>query len=181
MFPHLPSLNETGASTGSSVVSVPPPQNFRPADGVRDAYFADTSIAGQGTSYSQRAGARYERQFLDHFEKKFGPTFRRSPLIHFCDASGYRTCVPDAVYRENALSVVVFEIKYQHMPEAWWQLRKLYEPVVQRVFPKCHVSVIEVCRSFDPTTPFPETVRLIPDLNSCLSSKEFQVFRWKRP
>jgi hypothetical protein len=55
----------------------------------------------------------------------------------------------------------LFEVKARFTSDAWWQLRKLYEPVVRAAFsPKTLLSVI-ICRSFDPSVAFPEPYELV--------------------
>ncbi|MFQ5741977.1 MAG: hypothetical protein ACE5HV_00130 [Acidobacteriota bacterium] len=45
----------------------------------------------------------------------------------------------------------------RHTSDAWWQIRKLYEPVLRSVFgPDWDYPVLEVVMWFDPDTPFPE-------------------------
>lgn len=53
--------------------------------------------------------------------------------------------------------ITIVEIKYQHTPDAWFQLRELYEPVVRRAFgPAWEVALLEVVKWYDPSTFFPE-------------------------
>jgi len=76
---------------------------------------------------------------------------------------------------------VIFEIKLQHMPEAWWQLRKLYQPVVEEYYKPRAISVVEVCRSFDPAIPLPEDIELIDDIQGFIAAAagNFGVLRWR--
>jgi len=93
--------------------------------------------------------------------------------------------VPDGivVYDDR---ILVFEIKFQHMPEAWWQLVKLYRPVLEAYKP-VPVVTVEVCRSYDPAQPFPEHVVLInPDslmelrkMDIGKAAASFWVVKWK--
>jgi hypothetical protein len=66
------------------------------------------------------------------------------------------------------------------MPEAWWQLRKLYSPVVAALTGRM-VYCIEVCRVFDPQMPFNETPYLIDSLPGYVLDPDpaIGVFVWK--
>lgn len=72
------------------------------------------------------------------------------------------------------------EIKFQHMPEAWWQLRKLYQPALEFKLRR-PVFVLEVCKSYDPAMPFPEPIELVENLWEFCNAprKVFGVFQWK--
>ena len=108
-----------------------------------------------------------------------------SPMLHFHDDSGFRTCIPDGLHvthQNDTTRFTIFEIKSQHMPEAWWQLRRLYEPVVRALQPKAEVALVEICRTLDAHTPFPEEPELIEDLKTFISTASdgrFGVFRWR--
>jgi hypothetical protein len=76
-----------------------------------------------------------------------------------------RWCQPDALIlqpRDGLLTIV--EVKYQHTPDAWWQLRELYLPVVSLAFgPDWRIAMLEVVKWYDPHVSFPETPLLTPD------------------
>lgn len=175
----LPSISPlSGVSTGS--VQVPPPPRFRPILGM--AYSVErceVREAGmEGLSASQRAGMRYERKVHEHFAGLWGEAYERSPVFSFFDANGKRFCIPDGILRIPS-GVIVFEIKFQHMPEAWWQLEQLYKPVVNAV--ERSVYLVEVCRSYDPAVPFPCPILLIEDIAewAVKPTPDFGVYRWR--
>jgi len=165
--------------TGADPVAVPPPPGFRPAVEVHSPHFEGREAAATGFSAAQVAGARYERQVLSIFSERYDGQFRRTPVIRFHDGMHHRSIIPDGIIFPTPNFVVIVEIKYQHMPEAWWQLRRLYQPVLQTMYPRSSICVLEVCRSFDPHTPFPEPTVLVDEDSSFLSSS-FQVLRWKK-
>ena len=100
-------------------------------------------------------GVRYERKALDKLES-IAPSegkWVRSPWIEFCDQSGKRWCQPDAFFMGS--QNIVFEIKYKHCAEAWFQLWRLYVPVLEHLYgvPFCGVEVV---KWLDPAIQFPE-------------------------
>jgi len=98
----------------------------------------------------------------------------------FRDSDVPRLVVPDGILLRSR-DVVIFEIKSQHMPEAWWQLRRLYAPVLEAWWNK-PVVCCEVVKSFDPSIGFPEPVKFCRSLDEVLSSNHgdaFRVFQWR--
>lgn len=172
----LPSLSPLSDSPAGGV-AVPPPPRFR---GIRGkprniSVVPMTYLRQRGTTAARENGLRYEskvQEFLSQLEGYI------TPRITFEDDSGFRLCIPDGLLLTPS-QTIVFEIKVQHMPEAWWQLRKLYQPLLERFYHNV-VSVVEVVRSYDPTTPFPEQITLCQfaaDFENL--GDKFGVFKWK--
>lgn len=67
---------------------------------------------------------------------------------------GPRNGFPDGLMLLNDRTVV-FEIKVQHMPEAWWQLRRHYQLVLEQYRP-VPVQCCEIVKTYDAGMPFPE-------------------------
>jgi hypothetical protein len=115
----------------------------------------------------------------------FSNEYWPEPRISFIDDSGARNCYPDGLLIINPF-VFVLEIKIQHMPEAWWQLRRLYLPLLRQQFPV--VGGIEIVKSYDPAMPFPEPVNFVDDLAKyivgCLQEDtippQIAVVRWRK-
>lgn len=179
MIPHF-STNGARAAT-----EVPPPARFRPLVGeVRNAYYRTGPLIEPacGLTAAQRNGLRYEAKVQIYLRELFGPRYSVAPRCHFEDDSGSRTCIPDGVYSPPAGPLFVFEIKSQHMPEAWWQLRRLYQPVLEACRPRRCVVPIEVTKSYDPAQSFPEKIEVIHDLESYVHQSRFDslgVFVWR--
>lgn len=170
------------ATNGTRPVSVPPPPHFRAIEGkVRNARWnPGFTRAVVGETAAQKGGLRYEGKVQERLAKLLGPTYCASPSLHFVDDTGQRTCVPDGILFQQR-QLVVFEIKNQHTPDAWWQLRQLYQPVLLALPGIDYVSCIEVCRTLEPLTPFPEEIELIFDLKSWVTDvrEEMGVFHWR--
>lgn len=179
MLPHLPTIN---GDRDPAPVLVPAPPKFRaPLGEIRDVRIEETSpedyAAQQGTSAAQRAGLAYESRIQRTLIRELGPLYRPAPSVYFSDDRGRRCCIPDGLVIRD-MACVVIEIKSQHMPEAWWQLRKLYEPVLRKVYPV--VALLEICKSYDPHMPFPETPLLLDGITKDrLGDGEFGVYPWK--
>src|ERR1043165_6993784 len=173
----------------ADTVSAPPPPRYRPLNGEpRLVSWRPSSASGSvGLTEAQKAGLRYEAKVQDYLCAALGTSYYPAPYLHFLDGTvlenggAYRTLVPDGLFFAPEKLVYIFEFKSQHMPEAWYQLRKLYEPVVKRLDVDPRTSVIEVVRSYDPAMGFPEPVILCSSLDEALDSPlhSFKVLRWR--
>jgi hypothetical protein len=135
-------------------------------------------------SLAKIAGLKYEQQFLDHL-RAFEPRVYVRPHIHFRDEGAYRTVIPDAVLFcddfDGKPQIKVFEIKSQHMPEAWWQLDQLYRPVLRTCFPYLVVKCVEVVKTYDPQMPWPGTYVFYNDLEDAIKGVvDMGVLRWRK-
>lgn len=139
-----------------------PPSWFRGVEGVLSAWpdsggpFGGTPARIKGTA-AQRAGKRYERKALRFLSGLYGSCFVPQPWYKYQTKrdAPLRWCQPDGVLFTPS-GVVIFEIKVNFTSNAWWQLRKLYEPVVRVASRVERIAVCVVCKSFDPAVPFPE-------------------------
>lgn len=183
MLPHLPGLN--GLVAGEAV-QVPPPHAFcGPKGEIRNVRHEPRLqvLVSSGNTVAQKAGLRYERKIQERLCNSFLSAYIPNISFSWQDDLGKRYCEMDGLINSKEKLVCV-EIKYQHMAEAWWQLRKKYEPVL-RAWHALHgreLVLIEICRSLDPATPFPETYTHIEELIDFVEySKdgELGVFQWK--
>lgn len=148
-----------------------PPSWFRGVEGVRSAWpdsggpFGRTPARLSGTA-AQKAGKRYEQKALAHLEKALGHAFLPSPWYKFTDKKGaLRWCQPDGLLLLPDMAFI-FEIKIGFTSAAWWQLRKLYQPVIQAAHGVTRIAPFVICKSFDPAVPFPEVYRVLPAIPS---------------
>lgn len=177
----IPLLEPTGCAAGTTL-NVPPPRFKHVTGPIREIRLQPQEYVRQrGTTASQEMGRRYESQVQSYLEDLFMAHYVPEPVISFTDNGLYRTVRPDGVLIEKDF-IVIFEIKYQHVPEAWWQLEKLYKVVLDGLYHR-PVSLVEICRSYDPATPFPCEVEFIPDLESWVSVHRpaFGVYQWRKP
>lgn len=153
-----------GSSPGRSLISRPP-AGFKPIQGEpRSVEFTSwRPPRSRGSSPAQKMGLRYERWVLQTLQENFGPNILFDLGISFTDNSGRRVAIPDAILRHDN-AILILEIKYTHTAFAWWQLRRLYEPLLFKLT-RAPILLVEVCRSYDPSVVFPEQFHYIPDLN----------------
>ena len=150
--------------------SCPAPNNFRSAGSVHKArfvcetpQFADTPVPSRGSFAN---GARYEARAQAHLLANYPDNYVPSPWIQFATQTGLRYCQPDGLFFDlPRAQLTIIEIKLKHTARAWWQLQRLYLPVVKEIFPAhCwHYSLLEVCCWLDPSEPFPTTYDLIDE------------------
>lgn len=141
------------------------------------AKFAATSAKAKGLRFELKAKQLIQKSLPD---AQFGIWWS------YLETTKSRDCQTDAVllypeWSEKPKVVTVFEIKDQHSIDAWYQLRKLYQPVLSDYY-RVPINVVEVCRVFDPAVVFPEPVVRIDNLGDWVSGihPEFGVYRCPR-
>lgn len=131
---------------------------------------------------SLRLGRRYEALVHERVEPlvRERALYRRGPWFEYQFAGErLRFCQPDAVM-ETPECIVVVEVKLRHHEGAWRKLRNVYQPVIQRLFPKLPVNVLEVTSAYDPHVSIPEPVVLLDDVCAAFSPRnDFMVLPWK--
>lgn len=166
-----------------------PPKGFRPSDLVVEASFcrspAFASQPSKGNNPSAIRGLNYERKVHNHLSSVFNPergsqlyvpahwiTFRTSDPTE----RGPRYAQPDGLLVDLDRSlVVIVEIKLRHMQSAWWGLRRLYEPLIRKIFGnKWSFAVCEIVDWYDPAVFWPEPYSMCRD-PSMLRRNEFGV------
>lgn len=108
-------------------------------------------------------------------EKKL--TLHLGPWLEFQDETGRRWCQPDAIVLSEGKGII-YEVKYQHCSEAWYQLWELYLPVLEVVFPHIRFACMEVVKWLDPHVAFPEEYRLTRDVFSVPDPSRTAVHIW---
>lgn len=149
----------SASTVGHLPSSLVPPLNFKPIKGnIVKAWESvrPPSFNAEGKqSAAKKAGLMYERKAKVALERVFrGKDTRDGQWLGFTDSSGARACQPDFLVVFPTF-VVIVEIKVNHCELAWWQLRRLYSPVVERVFGWPTV-LVEVVKHYDPMAFWPE-------------------------
>ena len=164
------------------VLSSPPPapEAFRPAGRVLAAAFSSPPALRKRRYTGRRLeGVRYEKKVQEHLLAFYGERYLPSPWLRFFpagDGARWRWCQPDGLlfdFERGRITIV--EVKYQHTSDAWWQVKQLYLPVLQAMFPEklWSFDFCEVVKWYDPAAPFPEKVVLA--LEVCMRHPSFKV------
>lgn len=169
------------------MTAFPRPKGFRPSDLVVRAEFCEApAFTVGGKLYGSAArGIRYERQVHRHFlatlpPKPASPFYIPSRWISFTTSDprerGPRFAQPDGLIIDfDRRLITIIETKLSHTAYAWWGLRRLYEPLIRKIFgTKWSYAVCEVCRHYDPGVAWPEPFTLVRDPSS-LRPNEFGV------
>lgn len=159
----------------------PAPNNFTPAIGVLHAEFS-TAPALRKKRYTGRRlqGIRYECAVHEHLLFRYGARYLPSPWLKFFADGRWRWCQPDGLLFDFVRGrITIVEVKYQHTSDAWWQVRHLYQPVLEHMLPNIlwTYEVCEVVKWFDPAVAFPERTVLAGEVD--MRHKDFKVHIWK--
>lgn len=159
----------------------PPPSNFIPAQHIVHAEFTEPPALKKRRYTGRRLqGIRYERAAHEYLSFRYGDTYVASPWIKFFAEGRWRWCQPDGLlFRPREGRIIIVEVKYQHTPDAWWQVRHLYQPVLEFMLPRglWTYEVCEIVKWYDPAVVFPERVVLAGEVD--MKHKDFKVHIWK--
>ena len=117
-----------------------------------------------------QAGITYENAVHEHFDRMYGDQYVPGPWLKFVGRNKkMRWCQPDALLIDlEANCITIVECKYKHIARSWWQLHRLYLPVIQHLFgPKWTYRLAEVSKWCDPATPYPGATPRIMKLENC--------------
>lgn len=154
-------------AAGRSSVPIPPPPAYLklPLGAITHAErspinpFAGTRARRSG---AQKAGLAYQKRIVEHLVGEFGrASVDAGAWFHYLDDSLRRSyCQPDVLV-EFGPSCLVVEIKLRWTSDAWYQLRKLYLPVLTAALLPTTLIPLVICRSYDCAVPAGEAVNLI--------------------
>jgi len=121
----------------------------------------------------QGAGLRYERQIHELAAARYSWRYVASVWFRYWRLGGQSSwCQPDGLLFDFDRGLItIVEVKLTHTPKAWWQLRRLYEPVVRAAFPVWDVAVVEVAGACDPHRKFPEAITVVSELCEAVTSQ----------
>jgi hypothetical protein len=128
-------------------------------------------------------GLRYERAAHEHNSAELGPQYLASPWIQFRlrgDAR-HHWCQPDALYFDLlGGQITIIEVKYSHCADAWFQLNRVYLPVLSVMFPQklWKFATLEMVKWFDCATAVPQPPKLREGILRARPN-EFGVYIWK--
>lgn len=156
-----------------------PPRGFRPpVGGITNVRFGGRTHVPSGKTRAQRLGIAYETRVLDCLAAIYGTDFRPAPSILYEDRSGLRRAIPDGILR-IASGLIVVEVKLSHVETAWWQLTRLYAPLLAAlVRPGTEIRCVEICRSYDPVVQFPRPHEVVKSLHDT-PSDAVGVLQWR--
>ena len=133
-----------------------------------------TGARARGKQYEAKAGAAFAAEYAGRI--------LLGPWIEYMDETGHHWCQPDGMlFNVHSGYITIIEMKYQHTPDAWLQLRRLYQPIVDFLFATpdqlWSTNIVEVVRWYDAQIGFPEPVRLTPALHLA-HPRAFNVHIW---
>lgn len=155
--------------------AAPPPPTFiryLPQGEIRDAWrTTESPFSGRRArrSGAQKAGLAYQSRIgAWASDGHYLGSVVSGPWYCYVDGGGARRyCQPDLVF-DDGLAIVACEVKLRWTVDAWWQLRKLYLPVLQVAHGRrTPVLSLCICRSYDPAVQVPEPVNLVDDVAGC--------------
>lgn len=154
-----------------------PPRGFHIVEYPRNVRFSgEPAPRNRGHTQAQKMGLRYEQKVHDVLSAIYEAQFTPSPCILFEEGTRLRRAIPDGILMLGNC-VVVVEVKYTHTEFAWWQLKRLYEPLITRIYPGKTIRCVEVCHTYDPGTIF-HAHRLVESLHA-LPETDVGVIQWK--
>lgn len=164
-----------------SLLQCPPPRRLIPANNVQLAFISSLpKFAVQQRRTGKRLkGILYERkvhEYLCEIDELYIPGF----WVNFLADAGWKYCQPDGLRIDvDSGTITLVEIKYQHTSDAWWQLKSLYFPVIEKLFPRdlWNYEFCEIVKWYDCATPFPEVPQLVA--NPFQPSESFKVHIWR--
>ena len=125
---------------------------------------------------SIRLGLKYEKEVHEHIKGIFGNSYKSGIVCEYLETKygRRRFCEMDGLLidKESQKGVIV-EVKLSHTSDAYFQTEKLYLPIARKIWPKVKFRSLEVCRSFDPSMPFPVRTKVLFDLQNVFSFLSF--------
>jgi hypothetical protein len=99
-------------------------------------------------------------------ELKYELLYFSSLWFKYWDEGLVYYCQPDGLlFRPQDRQIVILEAKIKHTPDAYFQLERLYLPVIRLAFPGWEVLTCEVVRWYDPAVEFPAPHSLVREVH----------------
>ena len=150
-------------------LSMAPPPRFHPAgpvSWVEHQMFPPSWARPKRAKGAKGKGLAYERKIQDILTDEYPDNYIAGPWFRFQTRNRIRWCQPDGLLVQPIHGLItIVEIKLQHTPAAWWQLKELYYPVLAFAFPATHweFNFLEVVKWHDPAVQWPEPYRMCAD------------------
>lgn len=126
-------------------------------------------------------GVKYERKVQAHLVAKYATYVPSLWFLYYTEGlSRVRWCQPDGLHFDFKKGIItIVEVKYCHTPDAYFQLKELYLPVVQAAFGTelWEYRLLEWVRWYDPVVNFPGRHFLRPELE-LVKDNEIGVKIW---
>ncbi len=121
--------------------------------------------------YSRNArinqGLKYERYVNKKLFSLYGGDYAAGQW--FCYKTSllpdWKYCQLDGILTPSNSPRILVEIKYQHCPDAYFQLTQLYLPLMEFLYPGEPLALCEVVKWYDPATVFPHPVTRLPRIH----------------
>lgn len=124
----------------------------------------------QGILYEKKAQEylinKINQAGLKHIEVKTNPWIIYQELQDKQMAgSSVRYCQPDMLVIDHSEKLVrIIEIKLSHTADAFFQVRRLYEPVLRLIYDNYDFAAMEITQWYDPHVRFPESFYFEPEI-----------------
>lgn len=150
------------------------PRGFKPAVGCSRVEICSTpqfaANAKGGIRGAKAKGIRYQEKVVQLLEEQ-GYEGVPGMWFRFEKRGQVRYAQADWVgfdYLQGKITIA--EIKLSRVPQAWWQLNRLYRPLVQAIFPKWNIALCEIADGVY-SVAVPEEVPVIQKLDSAEAGK----------
>lgn len=141
------------------------PAGFRPAGKVAWVRPGDTPAFAQGGRLkgAKRRGKLFEEHAVEVLEA-WTPGFA-GLWLEFQDTAGNRRWAQPDWFAVQSDRIVLAEMKLTHTALAWWQMRHLYQPLLEWMFPGMPVARVEVAAKVAGPVFVPEPIKVVHRLD----------------
>lgn len=128
-----------------------PPKNFTPVVGCQAARFVEApsfSLTKKMPTGSKGQGLRYQKKVEEFFAEHVKDPWVDLPgmWIEYLAKEG-KVCYaqPDILFvNPEQGKIIIGEIKLSRVPDAWWQLNRKYKPLIEKLFPRWRIGLLEI-------------------------------------
>lgn len=139
-------------------------------------------------TFAKRRGQAYERWVAGELERRYGLQALSGLWFSFWNAGRLHAVQIDHLVVDVSRGRIwILETKFQHVPEAFWQMRNYYRPVLAAALgaasgPLWDIRLVEVCNWAEATpSPFAPLPWRIDELEDARGGDTFNVLVWRKP